>query len=133
MTGPLATPKKENEMSIYPDEQTKEGVKACINRIRAAFPDLDDNFYKVLVVRVRESGMGDLRLMDAVNHVIDTCIYPKPTIAQFLNYDIVVKLYTWKEVVAMNDLLDRKAFSLYKRLENGKYASKEDIAKFGLV
>jgi len=48
---------------------------------------------------MQESGFSDERLIDSVNHVIKTCIYPTPTMANFLTFDKRVKLYTYNEVV----------------------------------
>lgn len=103
-----------------------------MDRIAAAFPQLGGEFYVILAVRINELGIGDQRLMDAVNHVIDNCQYPQPTLAQFLNFDVKVKFYTYAEMLKLNDELNREAFRFYKRLESGMYASLNDIEKFNL-
>lgn len=74
---------------------------SCVARIRAAFPDLDRGFYQLLKERIREKGFSDQRLTDAVNHVIDTCPYPTPTLANFLSFDKRVKLITYQELCTL--------------------------------
>ena len=41
----------------------------------------------------------DQRLIDATYNLIKTCVYPKPTIAQILNYDRTKKSYTNDEIL----------------------------------
>lgn len=57
-----------------------------IKKIKLAFPDLPAGFYDVLSERIKSKGFSDERLNDAVNHVIDTCKYPKPTVANFISF-----------------------------------------------
>lgn len=89
----------ERFISVYSGELTKENLVACITSIKASFPALPVEFYTILSRRVKDSGFCDERLKDAVNHVIDNCIYPTPTIAQFISFDKKKRLYTYSEVV----------------------------------
>ena len=87
-----------NEISTYSGTIKKSEVEKQIIRLKKAFPQLQNSFYKMFMERISAKGKGDKWLIDAVNHVIDTCIYPMPTIAQFLSYDVKIQLYTWDEV-----------------------------------
>jgi hypothetical protein len=89
----------EVEISIYFGEITpQEGVKQAA-RVKAAFPSLHPEFFTIFLDRMIEKGFSDKRMIDAVNNVIDTCIYPTPTIANFTTFDKRAKLYTYDEVV----------------------------------
>ncbi len=85
------------ELSAYANgKQTEEGMNNAFARLEAAFPAFKDkdSFWAILTSRVTELGLSDERLMDAVNHVIDNCKYPTPTIANFFSVDKKTKLYT---------------------------------------
>lgn len=65
---------------------TAEGIASNIERINEVFPTLSKGFYKVLCERIKEKRFSDREFTDAVNHVIDTCKYPNPQIAEFMSY-----------------------------------------------
>ena len=85
-------------MSIYIGELTAQTVVACVAKIKAAFPALPKGFYDTFTGRIVEGKFCDERLKDAVNYVIDTCVYPTPTIANFISYDKAVKFKTWYDM-----------------------------------
>lgn len=85
-------------LSVYNDEQTMKGIVCAIARIKQAFPNLEEGFYNILTDRVKEKGLTDSQIMDAVNNVIDTCEYPTPVIGKFLNFDKKQRLYTYNEL-----------------------------------
>ena len=89
-------------LSIYNDEQTKEGIITAVARVKMAFPNLDKSFYDILTDRVIEKGMSDKQIMDSVNNVIDTCEYPTPVIGKFLGFDKKKQLYTYAQFAEMN-------------------------------
>lgn len=88
---------QKNKISLYQGQLTKKNVALNELKIKATFPSLPAEFYKVLANRIKENNFSDARLSDAVNHVIDNCVYPQPTIAQFISYDKEVKLYSYAE------------------------------------
>lgn len=75
-----------------------------VQRIKGAFPELPAEFYDVLQERIKANGFTSERLRDAVSNVIDNCIYPRPTIAQFITYDKRITLYTYEQI--LNKLKD---------------------------
>ena len=93
----LAQTYQAGAISIYSGELTKEGMVEAIKTIKSSFPTLPDSFYVILTDRVRDNGFSDQRLLDAVKHVIDNCVYPQPTIAQFISYDAKIKTYSYHE------------------------------------
>jgi len=87
-----------NSISIYKGElTTKEVINQGI-KIKAAFPGLPQSFYDILWDRLKAHNFNDEKLKDAVDNLIDTCIYPLPTIANLVSFDKRVKLYTYNEL-----------------------------------
>ncbi len=77
--------------------------------ILVIYPKLNDRlFLKKLRQRFREHGFSDKRVMASVNHVIDNYQgwNKDPNIADFIQYDKKVKLYTHDEAIefGMKDL-----------------------------
>ena len=121
-----------SSLSIYKDELTKECIVECNLIIRQAFPTLTQGFFVQLNRLIKENSFTDQRLREATDYVISTCVYPQPTIAQFLSYDTRIDLYTYQDIVKMTDT-NRHAFTDYKLVESlGKYASVHDIKKYSL-
>jgi hypothetical protein len=126
-----------NEISIYNGELTAQAfVKATI-RITKSFPQLPKDFFEILKNRLFENDFNDNRLIDAVNHVIDTCIYPVPTIANIISYDKKIKLLTYAELVKENDLFKGIAEHYIAVKITGTdypmFAKKEDFEKYNLI
>jgi hypothetical protein len=88
-----------NEISTYKGELTTECIIRNTSAIRKSFPNLPIDFFDVFTDRVKANGFTDERLNDAVGHVIDTCIYPTPTIAQFISWDKKIKVFTYEEML----------------------------------
>ncbi len=89
-------------LSIYQDTLTKECVKFQCAKILAAFKGLDTSFTNLLTESLMRNGFTDERLKDAVNHVIDNCIYPTPSIAEFVSFDRKCKVYNYDEMLKMD-------------------------------
>ena len=83
------------EVSIYTGELTNEGLVNAAMNLKKAFPQLSAGFIDIFNDRIKENGYSDQRLKDAISHVIDNCVYPTPTIAQFISYDKKMKLYNF--------------------------------------
>lgn len=92
-----------NEISIYKGELTKQCLIDNIVIIKKAFPSLPIGFYDVFTDRLKANGFNDDRLRDAVNYVIDTCLYPIPTIANFIRFDKGYKIYTYEEMLNLSE------------------------------
>jgi hypothetical protein len=106
-----------NEISLYEGPLTGKVLFREIAKIQAAFSALPKEFYDILSSRLADNGFTDDRLKDAVNHVIDTCIYPTPTIAQFISWDKRIKVFKYPEIIKMVEDGDPNAFDRYKRIE----------------
>lgn len=126
------------EISVYAsDELTKEGLIQAFNRLKSSFPNLDTGFHQVFSERIKEKGIGDQRLMDSINHVIDNCVYPTPTIANFLSFDQNIKLYTYDQMCKKNNEL-QGIFKLFQSVKiegisHPLWASNQDVEKYNLT
>jgi len=124
------------ELSIYRGELTTPCVIQNTIKIKNSFPALPEGFYEIFSERILDCGFTDDRLNDAVNNVIDTCVYPTPTIAQFISFDKRVKVFKYPDIIEMlND--DPNAFSRYKRIEmeglpEAVWIHVNDIAKYNI-
>ena len=127
-----------NELSIYKGTLSTPCVIKNITRIKNAFPSLPEGFYEIFSDRLINDGFNDERLTDAVNYVIDTCIYPTPTIAQFISFDKRIKIYRYLEIVKMIEDGDLTAFDRFKRislpeLPEAVWIHINDIAKYNIT
>jgi hypothetical protein len=89
--------RKDNEISVYRGSLTDSNIVIELAKAKIAFPALPVDFFNMLSDRLKANGFTDDRLRDAVDHVIDTCLYPTPTIANFISFDKKIKLYTYDE------------------------------------
>ena len=131
--------KKESnyELSVYSGELTPRCVAINVKKMQQSFPALTDAFYEIFTERLKANNYCDNRLNDAIEHVIDNCIYPTPTIAQFISFDKRIKLYDYNQVLKLNEELGGKAFELYRPVRIGEnvkpvYARVNDIKEFNL-
>lgn len=125
-----------SRISIFKGELTKLCIAESIAKMKKTFPALRHEFYDVLADRLKANGFSDSRLNAAVNHVIDTCTYPQPTIANIISYDVKIKLHTYNEIVAMAEP-HINIFENYKPIKTKDmvkpmYAHINDIKKYKL-
>jgi hypothetical protein len=130
--------KKEDcfEISIFSGILTNKVIVESSIKLKQAFPALTKDFFSILADRIKEHNYSDDRLKNAINHVIDNCIYPTPTVAQFISFDKRVKLYTYDMVLKMLSE-NHNAFEYYRpiRIKDAKkpfYAHTNDISLFKL-
>lgn len=139
-TTPILFKKKEHnyETSIYKGELTKKGIAENLALIKAAFPKLENLYFDILKEMLKDDGFVDERLKDAVKHVIKTCVYPEPTIANFLSYDKNIKVYDYNQYLKLVDEIGLKTGDLYKsvRFHNAKkpaWVHVNDIQQYNLT
>ena len=106
-------------LSVYKGELTNTEIVKQSKKIKDAFPSLPGGFFNVFVDRLKENNFTDQRLKDAVSNVIDTCVYPTPTIANFISFDKLIKIYTHKQVCDMVYSGDK--MENYKAIKFNKY------------
>ena len=93
------TDRGEMSISSYTGQLSTRTVIDLVKKIKAAFPNLPAGFYDVLSERAKDQGFSNTRFIDAVNHVIDTCRYPTPTIADFIGFDKRINLFSYWEYI----------------------------------
>ena len=104
--------------------------------IQNAFPTLPNGFYDVLYDMIKDEGFTDQRLKDSVKHVIKNCVYPQPTVAQFISFDKKIDLFTYDDMMKKTDT-DKDAFKRFLpiKLPGVSYtlwAHKNDVEKYNL-
>lgn len=131
--------RKENafELSVYKGELTKECIARSAVKLNRAFPALPAEFFDVFSDRIKDHSFNDERLKAAINHVIDNCVFPAPTVAQFISFDKRIKVYSYKDMLRMNEELSGKAFQYYKAVKIGNnkmpvWAHVNDIEEYKL-
>lgn len=87
------------EISIYTGQLTTQGWINGISKIKKSFPSLPKDFYEILLDRIKIHGFSDERFLDAIDHVIDTCKFPMPTIASFIDFDEKIKIINYEEMI----------------------------------
>lgn len=91
-----------NEISLYTDEiPTSSEIATQVVKLKHCFPDVDEGFVIMLIDRISANRFTKQRLHDAIAHVVDTCHYQRPMIAEIVSFDRKVKTYTYTEMTAM--------------------------------
>ena len=113
-----------NEISIYKGQLTNRCIVENIVLIKKAFPALPLDFYDVFMDMVRETNFTDARLCDAIKHVICTCPYPAPTIANFIGFDKRIKLNSHEEMIKKATDFGPEIWKTYKAV---KFPEREKV------
>ena len=126
-----------DEISIYKGELSSQCIIRCVSDIKKSFPTLPVGFYDVFADRLKANNFTDQRLQDAVNFVIDTCVYPTPTIAQFIGFDKKIKLYTYQDMVTKVEEFGAEIWNSFKPVkiedrEKPVWVHVDDIKKYNL-
>ena len=88
-----------DSISLYTDNiATGKEIMQAVVAIKKSFPALPPGFYDVLDDRLRANNFTIQRLADAVSFVIDNCVYPTPTIANFISFDKILKYRSYDEM-----------------------------------
>ena len=88
-----------SEISIYSGPVANEiEIKSEVKKLMAAFPEVSSDFLIVLVERMIDKNFTKERVKEAINHVIDTNPYKRPSIADIISFDRKIKVYTYSEI-----------------------------------
>ena len=111
------------EISVYHGEKaTEKDIKSECRKLLAAFPEATNDYLIVLIERLADNGFTAQRVKDAINNVIDSCPYKKPSISEIISFDKKVKLYTYNEIQAKGFQGCKDAFENYERVNiNGQW------------
>lgn len=127
----------ELSLSIYSGKLSTKVIIDNVKKIKQAFPSLPNGFYDILSDRLKNCNFSDERINDAVNNVIDNCVYPQPTIAQFISFDRRIKLYTYEEMINKVNGFGVKVWEDYQSVkfpdrDKPVWVSIDDIKKYHL-
>jgi len=95
-----------------------------VARIKNAFPALPNGFYDVFTDMIKDYGFCDSRLTDAVRNVIATCVYPTPTIANFISWDRTFKVFTYEEMLKKSSEFGNEIWTSYRAVQFKNRAKK---------
>jgi len=65
---------------------TAQTTIANVAKIKLSFPTLKEGFFDILIARMKAYKASDVEFKRAVDHVIDTCKFPTPQIADFISF-----------------------------------------------
>lgn len=121
-----------SEISVYNGELTKKGLAEQTARVIRMFPKFPKPMLDELKEAFIDNNFTDERVKHAVNHVRDSYEgWDKlPNIANFVQYDKKVKIYTHGEVTQNNLWGSVEAVDV--GTDKPKWALKEDVEKYGL-
>ena len=109
-------------LSLYDDEIVEmKTIMECVKKIKSAFPELPVDWFDQLIESVKRNNFTRQRLLDATFNLIDTCVYPKPTVANFIIYDKKVKTYTYQEMLNLINQVDNGV----KSTDNFQFLAKD--------
>lgn len=133
----ISTHTKDSEISIYkPSDLTIKVELDCVRKLKLSFPQLPIGFYDILHDRLIANGFTDQRLNDAVSNLVDTCVYPTPTIANIISFDRRIKLHTYED---MTDQVDQYGPGVWDRFAkkrvNGRlyWINKREADQYGIT
>lgn len=106
---------------MYSGELNTPAIIEGVKKIKAAFPSLPAGFYDVFADRIKDNGFNDDRLRDAVNHVIDNCRYPNPSIADFISFDKRIEVLSYSQILEKMDKIGPSVWKDYKAVMLGGY------------
>jgi len=123
---------------VYAGVFTNEVAAINIARIKAAFPTLHDAFFDILASRIIDNDFCNERLTDAVNHVIDTCQYPNPSVAEFISWDRTFKVFTYEDMLKKTNDMGTEIWNNYravqfKNREKKVWVHVDDVKMYNLI
>jgi hypothetical protein len=87
-----------NEITIYEDDiATINTIAKEVVKLKKSFPQMEQGAIEILTERLLANGFTEQRLKDAIADVIDNFKYKIPNIADIIQFDKRVKLYTYNE------------------------------------
>lgn len=105
------------EISVFSGQiATEDEMKSEVKKLMAAFPEIKTDFLIVLFDRMIDKKFTKERVREAINNVIDTNPYQRPSIADIVSFDRKIKVYTYSEILA-KCRPGYSAFDYFKKIE----------------
>jgi hypothetical protein len=129
--------KPENQkLSVFNDSLVTRGDWiAGVSEIKKAFPEIPENWFDVLGARIKDKKFTAERFKKAVENLIDTCRYPKPTPAEIISFDKKIVCYNQLEFMEQINKHGQSIQDVYEKIDiNGAvhFVPKGSIEKYGL-
>lgn len=70
-------------------------------KMQVIFPKLEKEFFIILTERILKNKFTEQRLKDSISYLIDNFKYQTPSIADIINFDKKVKLYSYNEILML--------------------------------
>jgi hypothetical protein len=87
-------------ISVYVgDTLDKETAITVSKKLVNAFPQITEGVISTILDRMIDLKFTNKRAIDAVNNVIDNCKFNAPAVANFIDFDKRVKLYTYSDML----------------------------------
>lgn len=106
------------------EKATENDVMVAGTNLMSAFPQTVTKPWLVQMMRLAlSSGITKQRIQDSVDNIIMHHRYPTLTIADVLDFDVRLKLYSYREVRRMDGKFDDDTladYPLYVRTEDGR-------------
>lgn len=93
-------------LSAYLDGQVSQEVKKdCFAILKSAFPKLDNDFFRLLDIIIKENKFSDDRLKNSIKSIVENNKFA-PTISDILTTGKRVVFYTYEEILEKSKDLD---------------------------
>jgi hypothetical protein len=121
-------------MSLYIGEPaSRDQLKNETKRLLLAFPRIEETVILTIIERAEEKGYPIQRIIDGINHTIDTCEYLNFVPAKVLNYDLKCRLYSYNEACDIFTKTQNMKALLPMTIRGTRvYVSPADKAKYNL-
>ncbi len=83
----------------------KQEILESFTRLKKAFPELSSGWFEELNAAIIRNGFTSERLKEAVDNLIDTYKFQRPTIAEIINYK-KREYYTYEAIIQKFGVLD---------------------------
>ena len=111
-----------------------DAIAVSCKKLSIAFPELNkiDGFYNLLSEMIVKSGMTNERLQYAIDDCISTFQYRQPSIADIINRDISVKLYSFDDIYNQYHMFPHPDFVKILRQGKSFYIQETDSVRWNI-
>lgn len=114
-----------------------EDAVSWLNKLKLNFTNVNENFIQLAIELAIEEGFSNERFKHACKALLLAHPYPTIQIANLLNYDAKIRLYTHEEKLKRwnEDKIPFEMYISYGNQPNGKpfWAMKSDLKKYGII
>lgn len=101
--------------AVCPQPANGEQMNELSFRLKSAFPSLSQQFILELMRMADRDRIPFERLKDSIEHTIRTHRYPNLTIADILDFDVKVRMYTYTHILRTEGKFDEETRAMYRK------------------